>query len=359
MTFKTKGVTSDADTLDGVDSTGFVKADGTVTGATSQAQDFGSNGVKADVVIESTGSAGVDVEGVLVKDSNITLDATTSSTTGVIYKGADRFIHNFQHPTGDTAVPTGRNTFIGVNAGNFTMGSTAVITNHGSFNIGIGYGALQNNTTGYQNFAIGSECLRNNTVGYRNVGIGINVLYTNIDGYHNTSLGYQSLYFNTNGNKNTGYGSYSLQGNTEGIGNTAIGYSAGINITTGDYNTIIGYEKNAPVATADYQLVIGDYITGDGSSLKLTPRADSTTALQLATAAGTAILTVDTSNDIVDIDSILRLQERSSDAGDPAEGSAVLWMSDGTGAGDDGDIMMKITAGSTTKTVTLVDFSAV
>jgi len=35
-----------------------------------------------------------------------------------------------------------------------------------------------------------------------------------------------------------------------------------------------------------------------------------------------------------------------------------MWMSDGTGAGDDGDIMMKITAGGSTKTATLADFSA-
>lgn len=54
----------------------------------------------------------------------------------------------------------------------------------------------------------------------------------------------------------------------------------------------------------------------------------------------------------------LELNERNTDPSDPAEGKAVLWMSDGTGAGDDGDIMLKITAGSVTKTVTLVDFSA-
>lgn len=53
----------------------------------------------------------------------------------------------------------------------------------------------------------------------------------------------------------------------------------------------------------------------------------------------------------------LTAMERSSDPADPAEGSFVLWMSDGAGSGDDGDIMIKITAASTTKTITLVDFS--
>jgi hypothetical protein len=51
--------------------------------------------------------------------------------------------------------------------------------------------------------------------------------------------------------------------------------------------------------------------------------------------------------------------ERSADPGDPAEGKYVMWMSDGNGTGDDGDILIKITAGGSTKTATLVDFSAV
>ena len=51
-------------------------------------------------------------------------------------------------------------------------------------------------------------------------------------------------------------------------------------------------------------------------------------------------------------------KELSSDPEDPDEGHSVIWMSDGTGSGDDGDIMIKITAGGTTKTIALVDFSA-
>ena len=58
------------------------------------------------------------------------------------------------------------------------------------------------------------------------------------------------------------------------------------------------------------------------------------------------------------INGSLTLTERSSDPSNPAEGNCVLWMSDGTGSGDDGDVMIKITAGGSTKTVTLVDFSA-
>jgi hypothetical protein len=53
----------------------------------------------------------------------------------------------------------------------------------------------------------------------------------------------------------------------------------------------------------------------------------------------------------------LRGQEKSADPSDPDEGNFILWMSDGTGSGDDGDIMIKITAGGSTKTGTVVDFS--
>lgn len=54
----------------------------------------------------------------------------------------------------------------------------------------------------------------------------------------------------------------------------------------------------------------------------------------------------------------LNLQELSADPADPPEGTYTQWMSDGTGSGDDGDIMVKITAGGVTKTATLIDFSA-
>ena len=54
----------------------------------------------------------------------------------------------------------------------------------------------------------------------------------------------------------------------------------------------------------------------------------------------------------------LALLERSSDPSNPEEGQAIIFLSDGSAAGDDGDIMVKIKAGGVTKTIKLVDFSA-
>jgi len=53
-----------------------------------------------------------------------------------------------------------------------------------------------------------------------------------------------------------------------------------------------------------------------------------------------------------------KLDFRSSDPSDPGSNQAVQWVSDGTGSGAAGDVMMKINSGGTVKTVTLIDFSA-
>jgi hypothetical protein len=48
----------------------------------------------------------------------------------------------------------------------------------------------------------------------------------------------------------------------------------------------------------------------------------------------------------------------SADPSNPAAGDSVMWVSDGTGSGDAGDVMLKINVAGVTKTITLVDFSA-
>ena len=60
----------------------------------------------------------------------------------------------------------------------------------------------------------------------------------------------------------------------------------------------------------------------------------------------------------LEIDSVLSILERSSDPTQPSEGQTVIWMSDGTGKGDDGDVMIASTAGGTTNYGTLFDHSA-
>ena len=61
--------------------------------------------------------------------------------------------------------------------------------------------------------------------------------------------------------------------------------------------------------------------------------------------------------DVLDADSFFALRALSADPPDPPAGSSTEWLSDGTGSGDVGDLMIKINNGVSTKTITLVDFS--
>ena len=49
--------------------------------------------------------------------------------------------------------------------------------------------------------------------------------------------------------------------------------------------------------------------------------------------------------------------ERSADPTEPTEGYYVIWMSDGTGKGDDGDVMIASNPDGTTKFGTIFDYS--
>jgi hypothetical protein len=108
----------------------------------------------------STADASASVVGYFIKPVNITLPASTA-TTGNIMKGANRFIHNFGT----------YNTFIGEQAGNFTM--------TGAGNTASGYTALLSNTAGTENTANGGFALYYNTTGSYNTAHGYAALFSN------------------------------------------------------------------------------------------------------------------------------------------------------------------------------------
>ena len=84
--------------------------------------------------------------------------------------------------------------------------------------------------------------------------------------------------------------------------------------------------------------------------LLITARHDSSTLATLKVYSSS-------STQYVEIDSVLKIIERSSDPAEPSEGECVIWMSDGTGKGDDGDVMIASQAGGTTNYGTLFDHS--
>ena len=202
------------------------------------------------------------------------LENTTSATTGVIFKGGNRFIHDYG----------ASNTFMGINSGNFTMsghsniavgirslfsnttgtyntafGLQSLYSNTSGYNnIAVGYYSLSGNTTGNSNTAVGQFSLTANTTGIENTAVGSLSLYTNTSGYDNTAVGYSSLISNTTGHSNSALGYYSLYSNTTGYRNTVLGYLSGYWITTGFNNIAIGYSAQVPSGTSNNQVRIGD-----------------------------------------------------------------------------------------------------
>ncbi len=156
--------------------------------------------------------------GTLTLSGNLALPSTASGgTAGVITLGGSRFAHNF-----------GTNgTFLGLNAGNFTM--------TGANNIGVGVGALNNDAAGFSNTAVGTFALSATTTGNSNVAIGPSALTSNTVGFANVGIGDTALFLNT-GNGNVAVGHFALQNNTSGGGNVALGGGAGKNLTTGSEN---------------------------------------------------------------------------------------------------------------------------
>ncbi len=169
--------------------------------------------------------------GYLGLNKSLTLPVTTDATLGVIFKGAGRFIHDYQ-----ASGTNGQNTFVGVNSGNFTMSGSGSFASN---NTSVGHSSLTSLTTGYQNSAFGYNSLTSNTTGNTNSAFG------------NFSL------WSATGTSNSAFGAGSLLQST-GNNNSALGNSAGSFLTTGSNNTCIGNAAQVPLATSDNQIRIGD-----------------------------------------------------------------------------------------------------
>ena len=233
---------------------------GEVTG--TQGATVVSNAVSANTasaIVRRTATGGFSAGTISVTDAvasgNLVLP-TSTSTTGNILKGSNRFIHNFGT----------NNTFMGVSAGNFTMSGTgansafgvsALTANTtGNNNTAIGANALPANTTGAFNTAVGSIALMSNTTGTRNTAIGYSTQSSNTIGTDNTSVGYNALATNTV-SSNTAVGSSALFNNTTGTQNTAVGASALTANTTGVSNTALGWSTLSVSTTGIENTAIG------------------------------------------------------------------------------------------------------
>jgi hypothetical protein len=162
--------------------------------------------------------------------------APSTAGQGNVLKSGQRFLH-------DTGT---NNTFLGVQAGNFTLvgsDNTAVGVSAlaGSivttFSTAVGTGALLSSLVG-TNTAVGAAALASNTTGSGNTALGRSALGINLFSL-NTGIGDSALSSNMLGDRNTAVGYIALNQAT-GVGNIAVGSGAGGSLTTGDLNIYIG-----------------------------------------------------------------------------------------------------------------------
>jgi len=242
----------------------------------------------------SSGNVGIGTaspEEQLTITKNFRLSPTThENLNGIIYKDGNRFIHDFNYGYSGSTTTVGQNTFIGINAGNLTMGEGVISPFQASYNVGVGasaftsntsgnyntavgasslysntsganntafgYSALTSNMSGNYNTAVGASSLYSNTSGY-NTAVGYASLYSNISGNYNTAVGASSLYSNTSSANNTAVGYYALYFNTSGISNTALGSYALYNNTSGNSNTALGYHAFYNNKTGSTNVAVG------------------------------------------------------------------------------------------------------
>ena len=154
-----------------------------------------------------------------------------------------------------------QNTAVGRAAGaNITTGdSNTFVGRHSGFettigqgNTALGEGALNQNRTGNNGTAIGrrSQLYANSQAtawNNTNVSVGFESLRgsttpANNTGLNNTAIGYQALNSNTSGDTNTAIGHVALFDNTTGIQNVTVGGNSLVNNTTGSNNTALGFQ---------------------------------------------------------------------------------------------------------------------
>jgi len=220
--------------------------------------------------LDSTGD--LDVANNIDLHGNLELEACIGSSAGVIEVDGNRFLHSYSHETGDTAVPAGKNTFLGEYAGNHTGGASATKVYHASYNTGLGAKALVALDNGRYNTAVGYRAGYSVEDGISNSYLGANAGKNNVNGGYNNHVGFGSFYTSTAGEYNIGLGSYTGYYVSSGKNNIFIGHNAGRyytgnnNLETSNYCVVIGGEAEVLEDGSSNEIVIGYAAIGHGDA---------------------------------------------------------------------------------------------
>ncbi len=148
------------------------------------------------------------------------------------------------------------NYFIGHESGQKTQ--NFVGSDHGKYNVFLGYQTGMENLTGLKNVFIGYKTAQANTHGMMNVYIGTESGYSNEDGYDNVFIGSSSGYSNTDGINNVFLGSNSGYTNETGEDNVFVGFESGYSNTTGIRNTFMGNKAGRANVDGNDNIFIGE-----------------------------------------------------------------------------------------------------
>lgn len=136
------------------------------------------------------------------------------------------------------------------------IGQQSLRNSGGSSNAALGYGTLEQNTSGDQNTALGTLALTIDTVGNNNTAVGYWTMGRHLRNDFNTAVGSQSLFFDTAGSRNTALGYQALYGH-QGSNNVAVGPNALDFTGTGNSNTAIGASADVGIDNLSFATAIG------------------------------------------------------------------------------------------------------
>jgi hypothetical protein len=219
---------------------------------------------------------------VLVVDSDGKVSKTTVITGDVtgVTAGSNITVTDPNGPTPTVAVSTNP-TFT-----NAHVAGTLDVTDLGTFDASITVtGKISLNDGGNSVFVGEDAGLNDDASTNLNVGVGYQALRENTTGSRNTAHGFSALFGNTTGVGNTANGYAALAGNTTGSFNTAVGrINAGTYITDGvtantvtDNSVFLGNRTKALADSQTNQIVIGYDATGLGSNTAILGNSSITT----------------------------------------------------------------------------------
>jgi len=251
-------------------------------------QDMGTNQLASVPIAEYAKSSGSSISSLTFVDSSnnlaigtsVSLEGERNIAIGVIALADENSnakynlgigygaLSNITSGTGNIAIGDSSLPFLVQGYNNIALGQQALYDNTSNNNIAIGSGAISYNTSGTANIAVGTRTLYSNSEGSNSIAIGHNALYRNNGIGDNIAIGNEAMYSSSNISSNTGsyniaIGRSSLRGNTTGSANIAIGEGAMYSNTIGVGNIALGSQ------TLSFNTIGIDNVAIGNSALRL------------------------------------------------------------------------------------------